>query len=277
MKFCWRMSENLCLQWNDFKENATTAFESLREDNDFSDVTLACEDGKQFEAHKVILASSSPFFQNILRRNKHAHPLIYMRGVKSEDLVAIIDFLYCGEANVCQENLESFLAIGEELQLKGLRGQTNDNEVEQMGATKPRKVPVLRKEPKISMFSEFSGANIDNQIADYDYDTSVGNGIMALKSHFTGDLQELECKTNSMMAKTSNRSIRGQLLHMCTLCGKEAEQTQMKNHIEANHLEGISVPCNLCEKTFRSRNSLAKHKTVYHKHNSSPNTNVFQD
>ena len=101
------MSEKLCLQWNDFKENVTTAFGSLREDNDFADVTLACEDGEQFEAHKVILASSSPLFQNILTKNKHAaHPLIYMRGMKSEDLVAILDFLYCGEANVYQENLD---------------------------------------------------------------------------------------------------------------------------------------------------------------------------
>ena len=124
------MSEKLCLQWNDFKENATSAFGSLREDIDFADVTLACEDGKQLEAHKVILASSSPFFQSILRRNKHSHPLIYMRGLKSEDLTAIIDFLYCGEANVFQENLDSFLAIAEELQLKGLTGKTNDSEVE---------------------------------------------------------------------------------------------------------------------------------------------------
>ena len=59
------MSEKLCLRWNDFKENVTSAFGNLREDNDFADVTLACEDGKQFEAHKVILASSSPFVKNI--------------------------------------------------------------------------------------------------------------------------------------------------------------------------------------------------------------------
>ena len=69
----FKMSEKLCLQWNDFKENATTAFGSLREDNDFADVTLACEDGEQVEAHKVILASSSPFFKNLLKRNKHTH------------------------------------------------------------------------------------------------------------------------------------------------------------------------------------------------------------
>ena len=70
------MSEKLCLQWNDFQENIKGAFGNLREDNDFADVTLACEDGQQVEAHKVILASSSPFFQMLLRRNKHPHPLI---------------------------------------------------------------------------------------------------------------------------------------------------------------------------------------------------------
>ena len=79
------MSEKLCLQWNDFKENAIGAFGSLRDTTDFADVTLACEDGKQVEAHKVILASSSPFFQNLLKRNKHPHPLMYMRGVKSDE------------------------------------------------------------------------------------------------------------------------------------------------------------------------------------------------
>ena len=118
------MSEKLCLKWNDFQENVNTAFGSLRQDNDFANVTLACEDGQQVEAHKVILAASSPFFRNLLKRNQHPHPLIYMRGVKSENLLAVVDFLYRGEANVYQENLDSFLAIAEEFQLKGLMGQT---------------------------------------------------------------------------------------------------------------------------------------------------------
>ena len=76
-----KMSEKLCLQWNDFQDNIKIAFGNLREDKDFADVTLACEDGQQVEAHKVILAASSPFFQKLLRRNKHPQPLIYMRGM----------------------------------------------------------------------------------------------------------------------------------------------------------------------------------------------------
>ena len=88
------MSEKLCLKWNDFQENINNTFGSLRDNLDFIDITLACEDGEQVEAHKVILAASSPFFQDILKKNKHSHPLIYMRSVRSEHLVAILDFLY---------------------------------------------------------------------------------------------------------------------------------------------------------------------------------------
>ena len=119
------MSEKLCLKWNDFQENK--AFGSLREDHEFADVTLACEDGQQVDAHKVILSATSPFFQNLLQLNKHAHPVIFMRKVSSENLVAVLDFLYFGEANLPEENLESFLTLAEELKLKGLSGQTLDN------------------------------------------------------------------------------------------------------------------------------------------------------
>ena len=57
--------EKLCLQWNDFKENVSSAFGDLRRDKEFTDVTLVCEDGQQVEAHKLFLIASSPFFQNI--------------------------------------------------------------------------------------------------------------------------------------------------------------------------------------------------------------------
>ena len=57
----FKMSEKLCLQQTDFQENIKSAIGNLREDQDFQDVTLVSEDGQQVEAHKVILASSSPF------------------------------------------------------------------------------------------------------------------------------------------------------------------------------------------------------------------------
>ena len=115
-------SEKLCLKWNEFQENLNSAFGGFRNDQDFADVTLVCEDGEQIETHKVVLASSSPFFMEILKKKKHPHPLIYMKGVKGDDLLAMVDFLYYGEANVNQENLDVFLSLAEELRLKGLTG-----------------------------------------------------------------------------------------------------------------------------------------------------------
>ena len=63
-----------------FQDNVKSTFGNLRKNPDFVDVTLACE---EIEAHKVIPAASSPFFQAILKKNKHTHPLIYLRGMKS--------------------------------------------------------------------------------------------------------------------------------------------------------------------------------------------------
>ena len=124
-------SEKLCLKWNDFQENLNSAFVVLRNDQDLADVTLVCEYGTQIETHKVILASSSPFFMEVLKKNKNPHPLIYMRGLKTEALVAMIDFLYYGEANVNQENLDAFLGLAEELKLKGLTGSTAESTTEE--------------------------------------------------------------------------------------------------------------------------------------------------
>ena len=102
------MSEKLCLQWNDFKENVNSAFGKLRGDKGFTDVTLVCEDGQQMEAHKVILVSSSPFFEKILQKSKQPYPLLYLKGFQSKDFASILDFLFFGEANVCQDDLYSF-------------------------------------------------------------------------------------------------------------------------------------------------------------------------
>ena len=112
-------SEKFCLRWNDFESNISNAFKELRDDKDFFDVTLACDED-QIQAHKVILSACSPFFRNILRRNPHQHPLLYMKGMKFTDLQSVLNFMYHGEVSVAQEELNSFLAVAEDLRVKGL-------------------------------------------------------------------------------------------------------------------------------------------------------------
>jgi len=121
-------TEKFCLRWNDFESNISSAFRELRDDKDFFDVTLACED-EQIQAHKVILSACSPFFRNILRRNSHPNPLLYLKGVRYPDLQAVLNFMYHGEVNVAQEELNSFLAVAEDLRVKGLTQNQPQNEV----------------------------------------------------------------------------------------------------------------------------------------------------
>jgi len=130
-------AEKFCLRWNDFESNISVAFRELREDKDFFDVTLACDD-EQIQAHKVILSACSPFFRTILKRNSHDHPLLYLKGVKYIDLVSVLNFMYHGEVNVSQEELNSFLAIAEELKVKGLtqnKSESLPNEREELAAS----------------------------------------------------------------------------------------------------------------------------------------------
>ena len=62
--------ERMYLQWNGFRENVSSAFGDLRQDKELTDMTLACVDGEQVEAHKVVLIASSPFFLNILKKEQ---------------------------------------------------------------------------------------------------------------------------------------------------------------------------------------------------------------
>ena len=78
---------------------------------------------------------------------------------------------------------------------------------------------------------------------------------------FSGDLQALDKIVKSMMEKSLNMipagkqpngSARHKSALICKVCGKEGELKSIRYHIEANHIEGISIPCCFCEKVFNS-------------------------
>ena len=222
-------SEKLCLQWNDFKENVVISFADLRADNDLTDITLACGDGKQVEAHKVILASTSPFFRDLLKKYSHPHPLVYMRGLKSEDLIAMMDFLYKGETNVFQENFDSFLALAEELKLKGLNSNTEidiDNadfkpsNVYQEVALEKRR-PERPREPAEASFHQISAS------------TDVSVTPVTKNQTIMADGEDLDKQIRSMITKSDVSSgINQGKMATCNICGKEGPFNQMPRHID---------------------------------------------
>ena len=119
-------AEKFCLRWNDFESNISIAFREIREEKDLFDCTLSCG-SRQIQAHKLILSACSPFFKSILKMNPHQHPLLYLKGVDFPSLQSVLNFMYHGEVNIAQEELNSFLAVAEDLQVKGLTQNKPDS------------------------------------------------------------------------------------------------------------------------------------------------------
>ena len=252
----------LCLQWNDFQKNITSAFGELKSDKDFTDVTLVSEDGQQIEAHKLVLISSSPFFLNLFKMNKHQHPLLYMRGMKYEDLQSMMDFLYHGEANVNQESLESFLVLAEELELKGLKGTQTPENLERT-TEKAKSSKGLQTKQEL-LFKDISEVTFSMDNMDTCQDTTVGLTDQGMIT----DVGTLDQQVKSMMTSSENfltDKKQQRRAKICNICGKEGKQTSIVNHIEAKHLNGVSLPCNDCGLSFTTRNTLAQHKSRAHK------------
>ena len=192
--------------------------------------------------------------------------------------MAILDFLYFGEANVDQENLDSFLAIAEELKLKGLTveelkliGEFTNGPVENKDIrTIVQKVNKTKDSAKISTTHKNLVKNDIKPNPDYlKEDSKVFDSNC--------DLEALDERVKSMMEKSQKMVPNGPLLKtkavICKVCGKEGRPTHIRDHIEANHLDGIALPCDRilpisgepCGKTFSARRNLIKHKTKVHK------------
>ena len=183
----------------------------------------------------------------------------------------MIDFLYHGEANVYQENLDSFLAIAEELQLEGLYGnQTKvapEETILQTGATKPttRVGNTLAEETvqadfKLHSMKSKSTANFINEP---NQETTIA---LNSNSSYT-EIAQLSARVKSMMIFSEKNAPGVQLgkARICKVCEKEGSMSAIADHIEFNHITGIALPCNICGKTMHSRNALKKHKLNVHK------------
>ena len=121
------MDEKFCLKWNDFQTNVSNTFRKLRTSKHFYDVTLVSDDQEQVAAHKVVLAASSEYFKNILTSNTHSHPMLCLSGVNSRDIKNMLDFMYNGEIQLYQDNLDQFLQTAERFQLEGLIHNKQEN------------------------------------------------------------------------------------------------------------------------------------------------------
>ena len=246
------MSEKFNLKWNDFQTNVSRTFSLLRSEEEFFDVSLVSDDQKMMSAHKLVLSASSPYFKHILTHNKHSHPLLCLDGVSSGELQFVLDYIYQGEVQIHQEQLDRFLEVAQRLKLEGLISE--DGEIE-------RNLNDSLEDAAIQGYKDHltDTETIKKEIVIRKPRILFQPTVVANNSAITN--------TEEIDEKISEYVIRGEDgIYSCGYCGKVGDRNaaHMRNHVEI-HMEGLSYPCHSCDKTFRSRHALSCHKSKYHR------------
>jgi len=267
------------------EKNLMKNVKNIRSKNELIDVTLVGDDGIQIGAHRIILSACSTFFRNIFVNIKQMHSCVYLRGMKSFNISAILDFIYHGEVQVLQKHLQNFLEMVKDL---GIQELTNFN---------PAPIDATHDIIKIAM----------DEMKEADQNSQPGKGRHAQDYPGTS---ELSCLTENLVEQiTSNRDVmkyeslledievpmfnedglavdadmldaQNQFLDKeveemiqsvadgywgCKKCGQIKKKKQhIKNHAES-HLVGYSHPCPHCGKRSKTRNALANHISYFHK------------
>ena len=259
-------SEKFCLKRSDFQGNITASFNDLKEE--FCDVTLASEGNQKIDAHKIIIAAASPLFRDMLRNNKHSHPLLYMRKVQAKDLLNIVTFMYRGEVDIFQEDLADFLSLAEELELKGLTGSDPPSEEEKhievkttqinMHTTPYLATPLLQDNKQaltdiVKEFEELCSDSDKNKITAVD-------SIDQTEKYSSSGAENLTERINSLIEKRNG-------FWTCKVCGKTPARNapfEISRHAQT-HLGWLSFTCNQCGIVFKSRRVMASHFSRKHK------------
>ena len=193
-----------------------------------------------------------------LKTHPNPQPLIYMRGVKSSDLTAVVDFIYQGEANIFQEQLENFLALAEELELKGLNGSSKEEEVAKREETAPEYFDQRQSRT-------YAGGSIHNGRTNEKFKWSE-NAMMPMV------VQQKQRETTSLVDPHTMATIESMIEKshdgfICMKCDFKSNRiSNVKEHAE-KHIEGLEYPCNSCNKIFRSSQCLRKHSNRDRCHN----------
>ena len=269
-------SEKICLKWHDFQGNTEKIFKSLRSEPDFSDVTLVSKDNQHIKAHRVILSRSSPVFQSMLHSIEHTHPLIYMTGIESKYLSTLMDFIYNGEANIAEEDLQEFMNIAQELKVDGLKDKEQAEETKFTSILKSNEAFIFK-------FREFHGIkeNQNQQIQEPEeltlplkVETDIDSIVIQKEDYIKEEciLISDKCKIHDLNERVSSMIEINSQGFNCTVCGLDLvkqRRSLLVNHIETKHMN-LSFPCVQCQssKSFNSRKGLSKHRGSQHSNGS---------
>ena len=106
------------LNWDAYSDHLREKLNEMLKTNELTDVTLVCDDKKQFKAHRIILSACSEVFKSIIHPLPLNSSVIYLKGIQHQEMQSILEFLYLGEATLDEERMTEFLNVAKNLEIK---------------------------------------------------------------------------------------------------------------------------------------------------------------
>ena len=259
------------LEWKGYSSTTGTAFQNLYTDQDFTDVTLACEDNARLEAHKVILSSCSEFFSKILKQNPNPHPLIFLQGVCIKDLELLKRFMYFGSTRVNFDQIDNFMEVSKQFlnqpsekdppkPVKSVKQETFEKvlKTEKLSG----KLKTVRKEDKIVQHEK------ETDLLSQTYKSSIKSTVLLELSNVLGEVEFLICQQCDFKCETKKSLKRHIYVKHANIactepgCGKILKNRGIwKEHIKNKHVGRTNqYLCDECDYSSKWFSCLQIHK-----------------
>jgi len=296
----------LHLAHNNFENNVKGILSELRRDQTFSDIQLVCDDDQGdavvLPAHKVILAGSSPFFSNLLRGLSHPQLALYLKGIPLKQLTLVLDFIYNGEVDVMQDDLDLFLNAAIDLKVQGLTpaspGQASDDLTstpDSMPSTPPpiqithdrqhshsRSPPSADRSSRPQFQSPISPTPVSDLLSPSSStapDAETDPGLVVKTELIEPSSSEIEERESTWRPKDWSdlrrfitrlaNDEKGDTVYSCNMCHQRSKKSSnLHRHVEVAHFNGaFKHTCSYCDKEFENRYRLDNH--IFRKHRAS--------
>ena len=222
---------------DDFQTENANFMKQLRFKQDFTDVTLVADDGL-VRSHKVVLAAGSSVFQDLLGGvlRDQTCPCIFLWGVKKKHLDLLLDFLYCGETDMAEEDLQIFSELSNRLGLVGLKLEPR---------TKDETLPETNHEAKLEDEEDF------REELFFAHETALKQKEEPKKS--------LNLKPRTKLEDEEDFREELFFVHESVLKPDES-----KKNLKMKRIVSRKFPCDHCPYRHRDRNGLKMHAQKKH-------------
>jgi len=293
--------EAFCLKWNDFQGSISSSLGSLRTTSDLLDVTVQCG-VESLQCHRLVLSACSDWFKAVFRALPAItqHPVIVLWEATARDMALLLDFMYNGEVNVKQENLNSFLALAEKLSVRGLtqgQGGGGGGEKERERQKEPvrppppaHSTPVMRRQEErvekrqrvehrapeqrvqqqeveeVAVVKQEVSREVEQVVEEYGSYQEGGEVAQYEGDNMYDGYYEDGSQGDYGQMDTSQQMASKGIKSgggECPICFKFIS-TNIKRHIEDIHHPN-PTPCTVCGKIFSSLNKMRAHKSYSHK------------